>query len=397
MKYTFATSAILAASLGTVYSQGLYNIATLDDSYQSSPLSYTAGLAYHYDDNVAPLIGNEEDASSIEAFVRADLSYADARTQWIAYLQVGYLAYLDDVDALSQDGYVNVFAGFDLTHRINERLRYVTRNSVTRALEPDYSIGISNSRQSEPYTLFSTDHALGYRWTQRLATYTGVNASIIKYDDDLDFLDRETYSIYHDFRYQVSPQTVATLGYRYSETTADGLAGDSTNQFVTVGFEHRFSPVSIVTLRAGAQFRDVDGGDSSTNPFVEAGIQTRLAPLTSLRGYVRYSAEDYATSFPAGSYDEVPTLRAGLQLNHQVTQKLSLYGGIDYIDTSYEEPNGGLTEFDEQLINYNIGFAYEINQTFTLTGTYNYSDVSSDLDFREYDRNRFNIGVQAQF
>lgn len=397
MKTIFTTSALAVAALSTAGAQGLYNIASLDDSYDSSPLSYTVGVGYTYDDNVAPLSGDDEDASSIEAFVRANLSHADARTQWTAYLQVGYLAYLDDVDSLSSDGYLNVFGGFDLTHRINERLRYVTRNSVQRALEPDYSIGISNSRLQEPYTLFSTDHAIGYRWTQRLATYTGVNAQFIKYDDDLDILDRDTIGFYHDFRYQLSPKTVATLGYRYSQTDANGFAGDSTNQFITAGLEHRFSPLSVVTLRAGVQLRDVDNGEDSSNPFVEAGIQTRLAPLTTLRGYVRYSSEDYATSFPTGSYDNVLTLRAGLQLNHQLSQKVNVYAGIDYIDQSYEDSPNGLGDLDEQLVNYNVGLAYQINQTFSLTGTYNFSDLSSDDDAREYDRNRFTVGVQAQF
>ena len=85
-------------------------------------------------------------------------------------------SYMDDINTQSR-------AGISLTHRFSERLRFSSRNFISYELEPDYSYGYASSRQTGAYFFWQTDNSLGFRWTERFATYTGVRLSGTKYAD----------------------------------------------------------------------------------------------------------------------------------------------------------------------------------------------------------------------
>jgi opacity protein-like surface antigen len=219
--------------------------------------------------------------------------------------------------------------------------------------------------------------------------------------------DRFTWELYNQFRYQLSAQTVLTLDYRYGQTTGDGLANDSTNQYLLLGAEHRFSPNVIGIVRAGAQFRDVDNGSSETSPYLEFALNSQLTQAFRLRSYARYGIEDYDTVqiFPGNipvEYSDRRTLRFGVSGEYAFNPMVSAFGGIDYIPTSYQSgkilPNGPAgPDSDEDVFNAYIGMSYRFSDFITATLSYNYTDSSSDFANRDYERNRISLGVSAEF
>jgi hypothetical protein len=89
-------------------------------------------------------------------------------------------------------------------------------------------------------------------------------------------------------------------------------------------------------------------------------------------------------------------------LNYAINPNLSLFGGVNYIMTDYDDINtarstGGLGNGSEDLINLNAGLSYEFVDGVFATGSYNFTDNSSDFGGREYDRNRFEVGLQTTF
>ena len=135
--------------------------------------------------------------------------------------------------------------------------------------------GIAAARQNGAYFLWQTDNSVGFRWTERFATYTGVMLSGTSYAD-VSNNDRFTWELYNQLRYQLSPQTVLTSDYRYSQTTGNDDFTDTTDHYILVGLEHRFSPNTIGIVRAGAQFHSVDDGDNSTSPYVEFALNSQI-------------------------------------------------------------------------------------------------------------------------
>jgi hypothetical protein len=395
---------------GYASADGLYYIGS--EARESIPLKWVVGLDATYDDNTVPTSGGDKESSvSLNPYVGLSVVSITPQTTYSVYARLGIIYYLDAPDAQGTDDYyTQARLGADITHRFNERLRFSSRNFLAYELEPDYSYGFASSRQLSEYFYWQTDNSVGYRWSERFATYTGFQLTGLDYGSEVQNSDRFTWTLYNQFRYQLSPQTVLTLDYRYSQTEGDGVASDSSDQYLLAGVEHRFSPNSIVIVRAGAQFRDVDDGDNNTSPFAEVALSTRVNEVFTVRAFGRYGLESYDTVQQIGGalydFSERKTLRIGVSAEYSISPMLSLFGGVDYIPATFDGGNlvsttpgasstaGGI---DEDLVNAYIGLSVKFTDYLSGSVTYNFTNSSSDIDERDYDRNRISVGVRAEF
>jgi len=399
---TLGFAAILTS--GAASAQGLYYSGT--ESTESLPLKWVVGTSMIYDDNVNPGFGFEDDSLAINPYVGLSFVNVTPQSTLDVYARLGLIYYFDapgQMDDLSSQSR----AGINYTHRFSERLRFVSNNFISYELEPDYSYGYATSRASGEYFFWQSDNSVGYRWTERVGTYTGLRLSGTDYtDSNAPNNDRFTWELYKQFRYQLSAQSVLTADYRYGETTGNGFASDSTNQYLLVGAEHRFSPNTIGIIRAGAQFRDVEARDKETSPYIEFTLNTQLTEALRVRSYARYGIEDYDTVqyLPSGiaEFADRRTLRFGLSSEYVISPMLSLNAGIDYIPTDYSDGEYVLTgapapDNEEELINAYIGVSVRFNDIITAMASYNFTNSTSDDERRDYDRNRISVGLSAEF
>ena len=396
-KITATTLGLLSVS--SLCAQSLFDLAPKDGETESSPLFWTVGASLGYDDNPTPGSDNET-AYGVVYVGAAFLSQSPQTTVEFAG-RLGYVHYFDDldfgllkVDQSTPTGSLRL----NLTHRVSERLRLSSRNSLAFEYQPDYSVGSSAIRQTGAYTRWSTDNSVGYRWSERLGTYTGFIYDGVDYDNPLAQMnDISAITLYNDFRYQLSPQTVATLTYRYADRNT--TVSDTQNHFIMAGGEHRFSSNSVAIVRAGVQLRSIDGSTRDyTSPSAEAAVTTRVNQQLSVKAYGRLSTEDSSRQIGAAVYDNANTMRLGVSGTYRVSQALSLSSGINYLSLAYEDGTTTTADdVDESLINAFVGFDLQIAENLYLNGSYNFEDLSSDEDTREYDRNRMSIGVRATF
>ncbi|MDP4625115.1 MAG: hypothetical protein NWT08_08250 [Akkermansiaceae bacterium] len=407
MTSKLATGLALAASFTTVHAGGLYYVP--NDTDENIPIKWSVGATLTYDDNTSPGGLNDGDETvSISPFVGVSFVSVTPQTTWDVYARLGLVYYFDaPAGANSDDTYSNSRLAVNLAHRFNERLRFTSRNFVSYELEPDYSYGFASNRQNGEYLYWQTDNSVGYRWSERFATYTGFNIGGLLYDNAANS-DRSTWTAYNQFRYQLSPQSVLTASYRYSETSGDGLASDSTNQYFLVGIEHRFSPTTILVANVGAQFREVDGPGRSdtTNPYLEIALRSRINTQFGVRAFARLGMEDYDTVVQSGTglaeYSDKLTLRVGLSGDYTVSKFLGFFGGVDVISSSFGSGTqvsgvGTPGSPDETLINAYLGASLRFTDNLTGSVSYNFTDSTSDVRGRDYDRNRISVGIQAEF
>jgi hypothetical protein len=408
-KIPFGLFSLLA--IGSASAQGLYYVG--DEAQESLPIKWVVGISAIYDDNVNPGFGDESSSFGLNPYVGVSFVSITPQTTVDVYARLGLIYYFDTPDGMD-DVSSQSRVGVNITHRVSERLRFSSRNFISYELEPDYSYGYASSRESGEYLFWQTDNSVGYRWSERFATYTGLRLTGTDYAD-VPNSDRFTWELYNQFRYQFSPQTVLTADYRYGQTEGDGLASDSTNQYILIGAEHRFSPNTIGIIRAGAQLRDVDGGDNSTRPYLEFALNSQVNQQFRVRSFARYGIEDYDTvnyfdtngdgfSDTAVEFDARQTFRFGISGEYAVSPMMSIFGGIDYIPTSYESGRavaglgtGDFPDQDEDIINAYIGVSVKFNEMLTGTASYNYTNSNSDIPGRDYDRNRISVGVSAEF
>lgn len=397
---------VTAAMVGSAAADGLYYVGA--EAQESSPLRWIVGLDAIYDDNVTPTrAGGKQDAFSLNPYVGLSVVSITPQTTWDVYARLGLVYYLDAPRGVD-DVYGQARVGANLNHRFNERLRFSSRNFVSYELEPDYSYGFASSRQLSEYFFWQTDNSIGYRWSERFATYTGLVLSGLDYGSEVPNGDRFSWTLYNQFRYQLTPQTVLTFDYRYTNTDGDGYASDSEDHYILGGVEHRFSPNSILIVRAGAQIRDVDRGNSSTNPFLELATSTRVNEAFSVRAFARYSVESYDTVNVVGNgiydFSERQTLRIGVSGEYAFSPTLALFGGVDYIPSNFDKGNrvagtgpNRVSGLDEDIFNAYIGLSVKFTDYLTGTVSYNFTDSSSDFNTGDYERNRISVGVRAEF
>lgn len=420
--HLFALVAGAAAVLPAAAVDGLYYVGS--EAEESLPLKWVVGANLIWDNNVTPTIpagvpGHEDDAISINPYVGLSFVSISPQSSLDVYARLGLIYYIDEPAARGADDlYPQARVGLNWTRRFTERLRFVSRNFVSYELEPDYANGISTSRQLDAYLYWNTDNSIGFRWTERFATYTGFTLTGLNYDSSVQNSDRFTWGVYQQFRYQLTPQSVLTGTYRYSDTSADGLAADSSSHYALIGLEHRFSPNTILVANVGAQFRKSDAvnGSDGTNPFAEIALRSRVNDVFSLRGFLRYSAEYYDTVRrvvgPTGTgfyeFDDRATLRVGITGEYQLSPRLSLFGGVDYIPASFNDgrlvgvPIAGappLTVGDqsEDVWHAHLGLSVRFTDSVYGSISYNYTDSSSDFFGYSYDRSRVSVGVRAEF
>jgi Putative beta-barrel porin 2 len=406
MKLKFSSGLLSLISIASASAQGLYYVGS--EAQESTPLKWVVGTNVTYDDNIAPGNGAKQGSTSFNPYVGLSLVSITPQTTWDVYARLGLIYYLDaPTGGNSSDLNSQSRVGLNLTHRFSERLRFSSRNFISYELEPDYSYGYASSRQQGEYFYWQTDNSIGFRWTERFATYTGITLTGVDYDAKDN--DRITWQAYNQFRYQLGPQSVLTGDYRYEQATAFGKASDTSNQFVLLGLEQRFSPNTIGIIRAGAQFHSVDKGTSSTSPSVEAALNSQVTQQLSVRAFTRYGIESNDTTrVLAGNglveFDNRKTFRLGVSSEYAFSPVFSIFGGVDYIPTSFESgrqipsvAGSSVANQKESLINAYTGASMKFNDFLTGTVSYNFTNSSSDFSNNDYKRNRISVGLSAEF
>ena len=403
-KFPFLFLAVLINH--AIAAEGLYYTGT--EAQESLPIKWLFGANAIYDDNVSAGSSTSTGSdSSLALNPNAGVSFTSLtpQTTWDVYGKFGLIYYFDAPESLADDTFSQSRLNASVTHRFNERLRFMSRNFVANELEPEYSYGVASSRSGKEYFSWMTDNSIGYRWTERLGTYTGIRYSGNRFDTDGENSNDSTkIEGYEQFRYQLTPQSVLTPEYRYSQTNGSGDASDSTDQYFIIGVDHRFSPNTIGIFKTGLQLRDVNEGGSSSNPYLEIALQSQINQQFRLGAYTRYSAESNDTVLGLLDYEDRRALRIGANANYTLSEDVSLFSGTDLIFSNYmngrdvNNVNAYGPDKYENNLNAYIGCSYKLTDYLFCNLSYTYSQVFTDIsNEREYVRNRISLGLSAEF
>jgi opacity protein-like surface antigen len=390
--------ALSALATGSLAAQGIFNVSPNDGIAESIPLEITGTINFGWDDNVTPTVKvNRGDESSYTSLnVGANYLNIGPQTNIDFNLKLGVLHYLDNIENTNADDtYADSRVLLNVSHNVSELLRFSTRNYVFYGLEPDYNYGVVNDRSSEEYLFLSTDNAVGYKWTERLGTYTGFKYDLLNYSGRESRNDRENLTLYNQFRYVLSPQAVGTLDYRYGMAdVSEGL--DSDSHKVLAGVEYRLNKTAVLIAKAGAQYRKVDTRDAETDPTFEIGYIQRVNEMFRVRANLAYEVNDYGTSFFGNNFENNQAFRISLAGDYHLSQKLYFTGGINYVANEYY---GGRPEEEVDVLNLSIGATYKMMDNLAANLNYNYTNSSDDGDTlsRDYNRNRVQAGLTYTF
>ena len=254
---------------------------------------------------------------------------------------------------------------------------------------------------------YTTDGiGLTYQLAPRISLVTGGQFVAFAFEDQPYTTDENRIELYfsEEIRYQLTPQLVLAGDYRFGYIDYFSINSDSYTHFVLGGFDYVFSPRLRGTIRAGAEFRtyeDVSNADENS-PYAEATITYAAGRRTNLSFVARYGIEEGDLSTDATKAD---TVRLGINVEHQFTPRISAYAGFYFTHSYYSTPDRtdpalalyAPNNFNEETYDVSAGVRYAINRNFALEVGYTHTTVSSEVESREYDRNRYFGGVRFQF
>ena len=385
MKYKLSllTTAAVISAASQAGAQGYLSIGrNADQEFErKQPLLWTVGAQLGYDSNVNVSSNNEEDSGYISASVGVVYQTGDGRRTALNFnANYSPLYYWDappGVDEFQNSGRV----GFDYRHRVNPRLTITDSAYVAYEVEPDYNVGATIARRTDPYFYGHNSLAAAYSWNRRFSTVTSWVISGVDYDGPGS--DYYTNLFANEFRYAFSRTTTGALTLRYAMTSSDAVTGDYDSFYALVGVDQRFSPRLTGSLRVGAEFRDSDfGGAEDATPYLEGALNYIVSRKTNVRWYVVYG---FPTDGSAGDAD----IRTGVTGTHRFDSRLSGNVGLHYIGED------GM----RNTLAFSAGLDYILYKNVSLNSGYSFTTSESDAPngVGDFDRHMLQVGISTRW
>lgn len=370
-------------------------------NFAKSPFHISVSVREGYDDNVYTTTNRRVGSWFTGGSAVLDYQFGSPRTRLSLEAVAGASYYYYRPFGQAYD--VNTSLTLGLEHHATPRLTLSLSSYLTYQTQPDLNNGfLSNgfgvNRRVGNYFFTADKFTLSYQWAPRFSTATSYTFGAINYDDSTigAFEDRFEHTFGNEFRFLVLPTTTLVGEYRFEIIDFDTAPRDSTTHFLLAGIDHTFNPRFNISVRAGAEFRDIDNFGERTSPYAEATLRYVAGERTSLAWLTRYGLEEPDVS---GSPSRT-TFRTGLSLSYAIASRITATGAIFY---QHDNNDGVLTstffepKFAEDTVDLGIGLRFDLNRVFALIGGYNFTDVVSDIPLREYYRNRVYLGLNATF
>ncbi|MFZ4763860.1 MAG: outer membrane beta-barrel protein [Roseimicrobium sp.] len=403
----FHLSLLFAGALtaaATAHGQGLLSIGQKSDYPESTPLTFNVGAGAGYERTHYSSSPGLQDLDSYFINGGVGLIYGvnEHTTKWNVGAVMGVIRYLDDVER-SEDLYYNARVSFNFSHEFSRRLSVSDNLYFTYEIEPDFNVGATSGRRAGQYIYGYNNASVAYAWSERMSTTTGYTIEGIRYtDDDIvgQFEDRTSHTLSQQVSYALNRTTKLVGEYRFRYTDFENtpkygdvaLANpDYMSHYILIGVDQAWSDRANASLRAGAEFYQSDRSDEIA-PYVEASLDYAISRRTNARVYAQAGFD----ASELGAHDSRYSIRAGATASHQFTEKLSGSAGLHFVHSEFNG-SGAVDSSSDNEVNATIGLNYNLWQNVSIDAGYSYTTIASDAEFRDYDRHRVNLGVNASF
>lgn len=435
MKKIFVSVGVVALGAAAVHASDA-GLAMGGDN--SKPWSVGASLRGFYDDNYTTS-PNDTKRDSFGLTASPYIAYKLPLDQTTLGFRYTYGAswYQDRADLNSENNAWDQSHEFELllNHSFNERFTLDVTDSFVIAQEPallndvalPYRTEGNNIRNHGEITLNGT-------LTRQLSFVVGYQNSFYDYDNEgsgvpatdafdpslSGLLDRVEHEALFNLRWQALPRTVLVGGYNYKQvdytsdevvaptilpvTYLDSKTRNSRSHIFYGGVDQNFTKELTLSLRLGAEMVEKynapagDPNDEATSPWGTIGLTYNYAAGSSVQiGFTHKRNQTDVVQPDALGYitsDQQTSVIYG-NINHRFTPKLSGRLSLQWQDSQFF---GGANDgISENFLYGGVSCAYRFSQYLTGDLGYDFSQLTSDISGRDYDRNRIYLGVTAAY
>jgi len=391
--------------LGGVPTSGIAQEKKPEGMKKSKPLGFSLKVSGSATDNRDSTATDEESNTDIRVSPRVDANIERPGTRLEFYYSPTY-RYRSD-PAMGEDAneiYHDI--GANLGHWFSERFRIELREFYNLTEDPAIVSGGGTLRQEGEYFLNRVEGLASYLLTKSVYMDLRVNHRLKEYDDAeaAANLDEETEGASLTFWRQIREDTAilaeVEVGAYEFDSTSSVRDFDRVQGVIGV---HRFLGNGMhAVARVGITEIDYDDTTLSRKslPFVNVTLSGDASARTRLRLGAGLELRD--SDLAPFASQEHTHLTASLE--HSLSKKLNLLGGLQYRVSEYDEvPSGSFDTVgggDEDLVVVHGGVEYQLDMRQKVRAEAVYQDLSSDVDVgsdRDYDRTTGTVSWQMKF
>ena len=383
-----------AESAGTKSSAAVVESQQATTSEFNKFFTVSASLREEFDDNINTTRTNKKSQFKTVVEPSILLDFPMEQTS-VSFRYTPTLIYYPDRDGRDYD-LNHEFVG-RVTHSFSSRLNLDAREQFRYSNEPAIFDSSALVRRSGEYFYNVASIQGDIQWTPKFGTTSAYTNIYTDYIDDLlsETNDRMSHNFDQDFRYLILPTTTLVFAGGYYFNDYENVSRDSQAITASVGADHSFSPQFTGGIRLGAQYVDLlQGGGDNIAPYGSLFANYQLGARSSLELNYSHSFQPTdATNFYGQEADMI-SLAGRYQFTPKFSTKLqAMFTHGDYVSKYTLLGNS----FQEDVLAFDLGFNYKLNNYVDFELGYTYTSVMSDFEVREYDRNRVYIGVRGTY
>jgi len=264
--------------------------------------------------------------------------------------------------------------------------RISLRDSFTHAEEPR-SFEDEFGRTSGRYSYYRNNFNISY--TRDISKSLSFN---LRYANRIYAVSREDMSdsyfnnIGFDASYIFGPRTIATFSYDYEHRKFDPGAKSYIHKIAAL-LRRYITPHLYFDISSGVSFAHSYSGENYSQPL----FAFSLAEEVNKNSRVGLSfVKEYATnSYTANIFDR---WSISMFFVYDILERLQCSFSFFYSNVKYK-----IVDIADKYFGSRISFIYDISDNLRGDISYSYSNTSSDVDLREYRKNKVSLGIKWEF
>jgi predicted porin len=369
--------------------------APIPEQEQGQPFVVTVQASAYYDTNIFGAATGRID--SMVYSIAPKLSF-DVSMDKQTFFSASYQPTVDYIENRPTDKTL-------LSHSLALRLARAFSDATNIDLDEAFHVDRNPQSQLNGVALNVDQSVTWNELDTRFTTVVGPKAGMVlkyrnlyySYDDKGlgDSLDRMEHLGGIELNYKVVPEATVVGEYRYQVINyrVSGAGKDKDSNFALTGLDYSLGKKITLSGRVGLEQRSRKDESSMSSPYAEATFRYSYSDQSFVSAGYSYSLEE--TDDPV-HYTDTRTSRFFVNVQHALTPSLIASASATVAPgTLLGLP--GVANVQETTTRLGAAITYLVRKNLTVSATYDYDNVSSDLAYREQLRSRVGINASLYF
>lgn len=285
------------------------------------------------------------------------------------------------------------------THQFSDRFAIDVRDETGYFTEPSLFNNVGTLFRDGGYIsqTFSADFSA--QWTPLVSSTTSFSNAATFYDDSViasgqDFVEN---TVTQGIGFAILPKYTLTFdgtynGISYNNDDSRGY----TSCTGSTGINWSALPSLSLSANVGASYTWATDAGDAPSPYLSGSLAWQLGQRSHLALGYTYSIVPTDVTTASGQLASRTYASFSYDINRSFSTHLSL--ALTYSDYTsglvQSNTTGPFTEWDSAL---DVGLSYHVSNHFDASIGYTFSDVSSQVSFRDYTRNQIYIGITGNY